>query len=192
MAKHTITLEVEQWRAIAAAAKLGILAHDMLGPDEETWDLGKKTVEDADAALRQVDEHARTLILGDRENLPPVSIEPERFPREQAVTEGWFIDIDEAANEWVVCALEDGPFKSHAAALAHVQKLAGRSQYHEDALGWIDRGNLLLSAAQVKSCIQIEGLVTELAVPETAPWPDMPPPSAPPAKRGLFARMFGG
>lgn len=146
--KRTITFTQAQWVALRDAAKKGILAADLLGPDEPCWFMSEEDTQSAHEALALVDEHSTDLILG-QAHRAPVAVEAEQFPMAQAHQEGWTIDFCEQRGEHVVRRLEDGGhFKSDDAAWDYVHGLAYRVDgYHLAALGWIDKANVLAKAA---------------------------------------------
>lgn len=159
--KVNLSLSLEQWNAIALAAKRGILAADMLGPDDRQWHISELETQAAHAAVALVETHLKDQILK-RPTTPPVSIEVPKFPSSQAYKEGWCFDLDELADAWVIRRVEDMFDKTfasdrHALAFVHGRAALG-STYHEDALLWLETANSLqrATAAAVKPVAMLE------------------------------------
>lgn len=146
--KRTITFTQAQWSALYDAAKLGILAADLMGPDEPCWHMSEEDTQRAHEALRLVNEHSKDIILG-QPHRAPVAVEAEQFPMAQAHQEGWTIDFCEQTEEYVVRRLEDcGYFRDDMDATIFVGTQAGEGvSYHEAAVAWIDKANVLAKAA---------------------------------------------
>lgn len=153
----TITLSREQWRALDKLARLGILAADLLGPDDPQWDVSERETHDAHEALKLVNEHATDKVLK-RPHKPAERIECEPFNCAQASAEGWAIDLNELTAEWGVLSIRSKAFGTHRHALAFVTgRAALGSAYHLAALDWIAKANALHEASQqVRSRVELQ------------------------------------
>lgn len=154
MTQLTVTLSLEQWNALAETSRHGVNAHDLLGADEPTFNLDEATVQRAHEARQIIEEHTRDVVLSHR-HTAPVAIEAEQFPLAVANQEGWTIDFCEERGEHVVRRLEDsGYFRNDDAALMHVMTRSTWGTYHEAALAWIDKANILQRASVVRSKVK--------------------------------------
>lgn len=151
----TITLTRDQWRAVTTAAQLGIRVADLIGPDDSQFFMGEAVTARAHEALATIEDHEKDLILK-RRHTPPVAIEPELFPLAQAHQEGWTLDFDDVGGEHRIVAISPYFVDGNAGAERLVRGKAGEpGSYHEAAIAWLDRANILQHAGVVRSKVKL-------------------------------------